>query len=36
MYYGLATQHRPPTRPQPRIRWTRETPLPPLVTRWRR
>jgi hypothetical protein len=33
MYYGLATQHRPPTRPQPRIRWIREAPTG-LVIRW--
>jgi hypothetical protein len=34
MYYGMATQHRPPKRPQPRIRWVSEQQQRHLVIRW--
>jgi hypothetical protein len=33
MYYGLAMQHRPPRRPQPRIRWVGQAPTG-FAIRW--
>jgi len=32
--YGLATELPNATRPQPRIRWVRESPRPGMVIRW--
>jgi hypothetical protein len=33
LHYGLVTDHPNSTRPQPRMRWTRESPRH-LVIRW--
>jgi hypothetical protein len=33
-HYGLATDHPNSTRPQPRLRWIRETPRPGMVIRF--
>jgi hypothetical protein len=35
MYYGLTTQHRAPTRPQPRMTWTLSAPRGGITIRWR-
>ena len=34
MHNGLVTQHRAPTRPQPRLRWRLESPRSGLVIRF--
>jgi hypothetical protein len=34
LHYGHATDHPNTTRPQPRIRWVRESPRPGMVIRF--